>query len=106
MSKWIAFYVKYLSESDPFDIEIHGWECEGESSEEALEVLEENPAVPSRMYLAEIVPLDQKNLWIRESQQEAEQLGVASPKFVDPLIMATTSNRQFFHGTLPVIEAR
>ena len=82
MSKWIAFYVKYLSQSDPFDIEIHGWESEENSSKDALEVLEGNLAIPYRMFLAEIVPLDQKNLWIRESQQEAEQLGVASPKFV------------------------
>ena len=82
MSKWIAFYVKYLSQTDPFDIEIHGWECEGQSPEEALEALEENPAVPYRMFLAEVVLLDQKNLWIRESQQEAEQIGMASPKFV------------------------
>ena len=82
MSKWIAFYVKYLNGTDPFDIEIHGWECEGNSSDEALEALEENPAVPFRVFLAEVVPLDKKNLWIRESQQEAEQIGVASPKFV------------------------
>ncbi|NEQ20163.1 MAG: hypothetical protein F6K28_13140 [Microcoleus sp. SIO2G3] len=82
MNKWIAFYVKYISETDPFNIEIHGWICEGNSSEEALKALEENPSVPYRMFLAEVVPVDQKELWIAEGQQEAQQLGVASPRFV------------------------
>ncbi len=79
MNKWIAFYVKYLSESDPFPIEIHGWECEGESSEEALALLEQNPAVPYRMFLAEVVPLAQKDKWLEESKQEAERIGVVQP---------------------------
>ncbi len=82
MKKWIAFYAKYLSEDDPFKVEVHAWECEGESTEEALKALEENPAVPYRMFLSEVVPIDQKDTWIEEGQQEAKRLGVASPRFV------------------------
>ena len=80
--QWIAFYIKYLSESDPFAIEVHGWECEGESSEEALSRLEANPAVPYRMFLADVVPLAQKDSWLAEGRQEAERLGVTPPKVV------------------------
>jgi len=82
MSKWVAFYNKYLSESDPFPIEIHGWECEGESPEEALATLEENPAVPFRMFLAEVVPISQKDKWLEESKQEAKRIGVVLPSVV------------------------
>jgi len=82
MSKWVAFYVKYLSESDPFPIEIHGWECEGESPEEALTLLEENSAVPYRMFLAEVVPLTQKDTWIAEGNQEAYRIGVVLPRVI------------------------
>jgi len=74
--------VKYLSKNNPFKIEIHGWECEGESPEEALKALEENPSVPFRIFLAKVVPLDQKDIWLEEGQQEAKQLGLTSPKFV------------------------
>jgi hypothetical protein len=79
MVKWIAFYVKYLSQTDLFPIELHGWECEGESPEEALAALEENPAVPYRMFLAEVVPLAQKDIWLEQEKQEAKRIGVVLP---------------------------
>ncbi len=82
MSKWVAFYVKYLSESDPFPIEVHGWICEGNTSEEALAALEENPAVPYRMFLAEVVPISQKDIWLEEGKKEAERIGVVLPNVV------------------------
>ena len=71
-----------MSESDPFPIEVHGWECEGDSPEEALAALEENPAVPYRMFLAEVVPLTQKDIWLEEGKQEAERIGVVLPSVV------------------------
>ena len=82
MNQWIAFYVKYLSEHDPFAMEMHGWQCEAPSADDALIFLETNPAVPYRMFLLEVIPLSQKDTWIAEGNEEAERLGLASPKVV------------------------
>lgn len=58
------------------------WECEGHSSEEALTKLEKNPCVPYRMFLAEVVPLEQKESWLQEGTEEADRLGITPPKVV------------------------
>lgn len=82
VGKWIAFYVKYLSEYDPFAIEVHGWECTGESKAHALTELEKNPAVPYSLFLAEIIPLEEKDFWVAQWNKEAKVLGVVPPKWV------------------------
>lgn len=82
MSHWVAFYIKRLRKHNSFAIEVHGWECEGKSSEEALSRLEKNPAVPYRLFLAKVVPLNQKDSWLEEGEQEAKRLGLIPPKVV------------------------
>lgn len=66
--KWLAIYVKYLSgsEYDPFAFESYGWEVEAESPDEALEILEQRPDIPWRMFLVEVIPLGNLNEWERE----------------------------------------
>ncbi len=66
--KWLAIYVKYLprSEYDPFAFESHGWEVEAESSDQALEILEQRSDVPWRMFLVEVIPGDSLDKWQRE----------------------------------------
>lgn len=66
--KWLAIYVKYLPESeyDPFAFESYAWEVEAQSPDEVLEILEQRPDIPWRMFLVEVIPQNSLEEWQRE----------------------------------------
>lgn len=64
--KWLAIYLKHLSESDPFAFESYGWEVEATDQDEALEILEQRPDVPWRTFLVEVIPSSSLEEWQKE----------------------------------------
>jgi len=73
--KWIAVYVKFVSEDYPLDQELHGWECEGENPLVAVEELEKSPIVPYRIFLVDVIPEEKADIWLEEAKAEAQSLG-------------------------------
>lgn len=64
--KWLAIYTKLSGGADPFDCEVHGWEVEAVNSAQALEILEQRPEVPYRLFLIDVIPRDTLEEWQRE----------------------------------------
>lgn len=68
MSSWLAIYQKLLpgSEFDPMAFESHGWTVEADNQDQALEILEQYPQVPWRIFLVEVIRQEDLEEWQRE----------------------------------------